>query len=119
MRVASTFPPFLLVGPQLTLSHMTHALRMFAGLVAVGLAFLVVPVSAAHGGDCEDKCGGARKTCEGNCSDSKLTCVVSCGVPIGPGYQACTQKCNDDQQLCSARCGLEQKGCEVQCKLPH
>lgn len=97
---------------------MKSVLRIAAGFVAVGLVALIVPVSPARGGPCEDKCASKRKACDSGCDQRKYECIAQCGIPMLPGYQQCTDKCNGDRNRCGLQCTAEEKICEVQCKAP-
>lgn len=97
---------------------MKRAHRIVAGLFAVGLAVLIVPVTPARGGPCEDKCASKRKGCENTCDQRKYECIAQCGIPMLPGYSQCTDKCNTNRDRCGMQCTAEEKVCEVQCKVP-
>jgi hypothetical protein len=101
-----------------TVEGMKRVLSLASVFVALSLGVLLVPVSPAHGGDCQDKCASTRKSCDNRCEVTRLTCIGACGLPIAPGYQECTGKCGDDSKECGLKCSVEQKACEVECRLP-
>ncbi len=102
----------------LTVKGMKHALRILAGLFAVGLSLVMVPVEPAHGGDCLDQCRSSKGECDSRNDRTRLTCMVTCGVPMLPGYGDCKSRCDDDYQTRSLQCVAEQKACEIGCRVP-
>jgi hypothetical protein len=98
---------------------MKTLVRTLAALVAVGLGVMLVPVSPASGGGCEDTCANNRKSCDQGCDRNKLTCLATCGLPGLPGYNDCTNKCNSNQTDCGRQCAAEGLLCEGKCRIPH
>ena len=95
---------------------MKTALRALSAVVALALASVLVPISPAVGGACEDACDGKRVTCENTCTEKKYICGAKCGVPFTPGYDACMQKCADDASDCTLQCRGENELCKLKCK---
>jgi hypothetical protein len=98
---------------------MKTILRTVAALVAVGLGVLLVPVSPAACGDCENACDSKRSSCDDNCSKNKTVCIVQCGVPLAPGYDDCRKRCDDSASNCQTQCQVEQAACKVKCQIPR
>jgi hypothetical protein len=90
--------------------------RTVSALVALGLAFVLIPASPASGESCTDTCRTKQSTCDATCDGKKVVCVAQCGLPISPGYDKCAQKCADDRSTCSLECQGEEKVCEMRCK---
>ena len=97
---------------------MKIARQVVAGVLAVGLGSVLLPIASAVADDCTSTCNEKRSTCDVGCDHKKIVCIVQCGLPVLPGYNACTQKCSDDQGRCTLQCQAEQKICDVRCKVP-
>jgi hypothetical protein len=96
---------------------MKTLLRTVSALAAIGLALILVPVSPARGGDCEDTCNSKRTTCDATCTGKQQVCIGKCGVPgVSPGYEKCFQTCNSDLSQCQLQCQGEQALCKLKCK---
>jgi hypothetical protein len=98
---------------------MKIALRSFAALVAVGLAFALVPASKARGGDdCVAKCKNLQAACDNGCKAQETMCVAKCGGPPPIGSQKCNDACHSTQTNCGNACQANETGCEGKCLLP-
>ena len=96
---------------------MKTVVRLMSAVVAVALAFVLVPISPAEGEDCNTACGNKRASCDSTCNNTKTRCVVECGLPVLPGYEKCRTTCDDNQRSCSLQCSANEKICQVQCKV--
>jgi hypothetical protein len=93
--------------------------RTLAALVALGFAFLLVPISTASGDpSCQGKCKDAQQACDQNCDVTKVTCIARCGGPAPVGNQACNDKCAQARTDCGNTCQANELICEGKCLIP-
>lgn len=106
-----------IVAPIVYARRMKIARHALSALVAIALALILVPISPAAGGDCENACDSKRTSCDNSCTEKKYICTAKCGVPFTPGYDKCTEKCADEASNCGLQCRVEHEGCKLKCKV--
>jgi hypothetical protein len=93
--------------------------NLFALVVAVGLAFALVPIAPASGDDgCASKCKNAQAACDQSCDAQKLACIARCGGPAPLGDQKCNDGCATARVDCGNTCQVTELACEAKCLLP-